>query len=230
MAMDEQPFLQQALDDLLATGLCYPEELSRVSEPQLDAIRARYWERTRRKVVLRPGQRLVDKNPLNIMRLPVIRRLFPRARIVLAIRHPCDVLLSCFMQHFRAPDFALLCRDLDSLAQGYRRTFDFWYAQTELLRPAVREVRYETFVGNFEAEVRALLDFLQVRWDDAVLAPAARAKEKGYISTPSYSQVVQPINQKAVGRWKRYERHLRPVMGQVQPHLERWGYERSGDS
>jgi hypothetical protein len=227
--MDEQPFVQAALDDLLATGTRYPEEMSRVSGAQLDAIRTRYWERARRKVALAPGQRLVDKNPLNLMRLPVIRRLFPNARIVLAIRHPCDVLLSCFMQHFRAPDFALLCRDLDSLALGFRRTFDFWYAQAQLLQPAVREVRYETFVANFDREVRSLLEFLEVPWHDAVLAPSARAQAKGYISTPSYSQVVQPVNQKSVGRWRSYEAHLRPIIAQVQPYLERWGYERAAD-
>lgn len=224
VSMDEQPFVQSALDDLLATGIRYPEQLGRVSQEQLDAVRARYWQRAHRKVVLAPGQRLVDKNPLNLMRLPVIRRLFPNARIVLAVRHPCDVLLSCFMQHFRAPDFALLCCDLNSLATGYRRTFDFWYAQAQLLRPEVREVRYETFVADFSTQVRELLAFLEVPWNDAVLAPAARAQAKGYISTPSYSQVVQPINQKSVGRWKAYETHLQPIMDRVQPYLERWGY------
>jgi tetratricopeptide (TPR) repeat protein len=225
VSMDEQPFVQAALDDLLATGVRYPEELGRLTQSQLDAVRSRYWERAHRKVVLTPGQRLVDKNPLNLMRLPVIRRLFPNARIVLAVRHPCDVLLSCFMQHFRAPDFALLCRDLESLATGFRRTFDFWYAQAQLLQPAVREVRYETFVADFPAQTRALLEFLDVPWNDAVLAPATRAQEKGYISTPSYSQVVQPVNQKSVGRWKAYATALRPIMDQVQPYLERWGYE-----
>jgi tetratricopeptide (TPR) repeat protein len=225
VSMDEQPFVQAALDDLLATGIRYPEQLGRVTQPQLEAVRARYWERARRKVVLAPGQRLVDKNPLNLMRLPVIRRLFPNARIVLAIRHPCDVLLSCYMQHFRAPDFALLCRDLDPLAMGFRRTFDFWYAQAQILQPAIHEVRYETFVADFATQTRALLEFLEVPWHDAVLAPAARAQAKGYISTPSYSQVVQPVNQKSVGRWKAYEAHFRPIMGRVQPYLERWGYE-----
>ncbi|HVY82046.1 MAG TPA: sulfotransferase [Steroidobacteraceae bacterium] len=224
VSMDEQPFVQAALDDLLATGIRYPEQLGRVSAAELQAVRARYWERAHRKVVLARGQRLVDKNPLNMLRLPAICRLFPNARIVLAVRHPCDVLLSCFMQHFRAPDFALLCRDLESLANGYRRAFDFWYEQARILQPAVHEVRYETFVADFEPQVRALLSFLEVPWNDAVLAPAARAQAKGYISTPSYSQVVQPIYQNSVGRWKSYEAQLRPIMSRVQPYLERWGY------
>ena len=108
---------------------------------------------------------------------------------------------------------------------GFRRTFDFWYEQAQILRPAVHEVRYESFVADFDAQVRTLLEFLEVPWNDTVLMPAARAQAKGYISTPSYSQVVQPVNQKAVGRWKAYEVHLRPVIDQVQRYLERWGYE-----
>lgn len=224
VSMDEQPFVQAALDDLLATGIRYPEELGRVSDDQLENVRARYWERVSSKVSLQPGQRLVDKNPLNLMRLPVIRRVFPNARIVLAIRHPCDVLLSCYMQHFRAPDFAMLCSDLTRLAEGYRKTFDFWYEQVALLKPSICEVRYETFVVAFEAQTKALLEFLGLPWHESVLAPAERARAKGYISTPSYSQVVQAVSQKSVGRSKAYERHMQPALPHVQRYLEKWGY------
>jgi len=221
----EQSIVQAALDDLLATGIRYPEQLGKVTEAQLDQVRARYWDRARSKVQLSAGQRLVDKNPLNMMRLPTIHRVFPNARIVLAIRHPCDVLLSCYFQHFRAPDFALLCSDIDRLATGYRKTFDFWYREAALLKPDILEVRYEQFVTDFEAQTRALLGFLEVPWNPAVLAPGAHAQAKGYISTPSYSQVVQPVNQKSVGRWRRYEAHLRAALPHVQPYLDRWNYE-----
>ncbi len=224
-SMDEQPFLHQALDDLLATGHDYPSELGKVTTEQLTQIRERYWARVNSKVTLVADQRLVDKNPLNLLRLPVIQRVFPNARIVLAIRHPYDVLLSCFMQHFRAPDFALLCVDLPTLADAYRRSFDFWYRQAELLRPTVREIRYETLVENFAGEVRALSEFLELPWHDAMLAPAEHAQAKGFISTPSYSQVIQPVNKKSVARWRRYAPHFESVAPIIQPYLDRWRYE-----
>jgi hypothetical protein len=223
-SMDERPFIQDALDEIVALGIRYPEQLGRLSNAQLDQIRASYWGRVEQKVRLEAGQRLVDKNPLNLLRLPVIRRLFPHARILFAIRHPCDVLLSCYMQHFRAPDFALLCADLRTLAVGYRRGMDFWYQQAGLLQPAVREVFYERFVSDFDTQVRAISDFLQLPWDEGMLAPASHARSKGFISTPSYSQVVQPVNQKAVGRWRHYERHFATVLPELQPCLQRWGY------
>ena len=196
-----------------------------MSAADLERVRASYWERVRRKVLLQPGQRLVDKNPLNILRLPVIRRLFPHARILLTIRHPCDVLLSCFMQPFRAPDFALLCGDLPSLAAGYRRTFDFWYQQVGVLAPSVREIRYESFVANLEAEARGVIDYLGLPWDDHVLAPGEHARAKGYISTPSYAQVVQPVNTKSIGRWRAYQERFAGIIPLIRPYLDRWGYD-----
>jgi tetratricopeptide (TPR) repeat protein len=223
-SMDEQPFVQYALDDIVAAGVYYPEQLAKLKPDRLRAIRARYFERAAAKVQLQPGQRLVDKNPLNLLRLPAIQRLFPNAPIILAIRHPCDVVLSCFMQHFRAPHFVMLCSDLQTLADGYRRSFDFWYEQAALLSPTVLEVRYEKFVADFECEVRGMADFLQLPWHEGMLAPAEHARAKGFISTPSYAQVVQPVNQKAVGRWRAYERHLAPIIPQLQTYLQRWDY------
>jgi Flp pilus assembly protein TadD len=224
-SMDEQPFLQNALDEFAAPNVRYPEALGALTNAQLDRVREAYWLRVRRKVRLEPGQRLVDKNPLNILRLPVMRRLFPHARILIAIRHPCDVLLSCYMQHFRAPDFALLCSDLRTLARGYRRTFDYWYAQQQLLEANVREIRYESFVADFESQTRAISDFLQLPWDERVLAPAAHARTKGYISTPSYAQVVQPVHQRSIGRWRHYETRFAEVLPLLRPLLQRWNYE-----
>jgi hypothetical protein len=222
--MDEQPYLQNAIDVLLAHKVGYPGKLATASAQHLEQARAKYWELTRRKVELAPGQRLLDKNPLNLLRLPAIRRLFPHSLIVLAYRHPCDVIMSCFMQHFRAPEFALMCRDLPTLALGFRRAFDFWYQQESMLRPAVHEIRYETFVADFEAQVRAVSEFLGLPWHDAMLAPAEHARSKGFISTPSYSQVIQPVHSRSVGRWKPYEQHFAQAIAQLEPYLVRWGY------
>jgi hypothetical protein len=88
----------------------------------------------------------------------------------------------------------------------------------------VHEVRYETLVADFESQVRAIAGFLGLAWDDAMLAPAAHARAKGYISTPSYSQVIQPVHGKSIGRWKPYAGHFEPVIALIQPCLESWGY------
>ncbi|MEZ5458161.1 MAG: sulfotransferase [Steroidobacteraceae bacterium] len=224
-SMDEQPYLQHAVDSLNAGGQLYPARLAAATPAQLEAAREVYWQAVRRRVQLQPGQRLIDKNPLNMLRLPAIARLWPRSRILLALRHPGDVLLSCYMQHFRAPEFAAMCRDLPRLALGWRRAFDFWFEQQALLRMPVREVRYETLVEQFDTEVHAILDFLGLPWHESLREPAEHARRKGYISTPSYAQVVQPVTNRSVGRWRHYERHIRPVLEDLKPYLARWSYE-----
>jgi hypothetical protein len=223
--MDEQPFIQNALEDLVACGAKYPHELAGLTAAQLDDVRQKYWARVKKRVTLRSGQRLVDKNPLNILRLAVIRRLFPNAKIVLAVRHPFDVILSCYMQHFRAPDFALICRDLPSLATAYAKTLDYWYAEAELLRPQVREVRYETLVAQFEPEVRALAEFLELPWNDALLSPQQKRAAQGLhqhaelcaggqARAQRIGRSLAPLCRARSNRWNRSS------PGQ----LERWGY------
>jgi tetratricopeptide (TPR) repeat protein len=228
-SMDEQPYLQNAIEKLSVDGAHYPERMAPLTPAQLQEARDYYWSLVRQRVMLAPGEQLIDKNPLNILRLPAITRMFPNARVLLAVRHPCDVLLSCFMQHFRT-EFAWHCRDVPTLALAYRRSFDFWYEQAALLRPSVLEVRYESFVANFEGEVREVARFLDLPWTDAMLEPGEHARRKGFISTPSYSQVVQPVHLKSIDRWRAYERHLLPAVPELQGYLERWGYAGPGQN
>lgn len=223
-SMDEQPFLRRGLEDVAERGIRYPTELGKLTAQDLDAIRARYWERVRKRVPLLPGQRLVDKNPLNLLQVPLLQRLFPNSRVVVAIRHPCDVLLSCFLQDFRSPELSLLCRDLPALAATYSRAFEFWYTHQSLLHPNSYELYYEELTADFATQVRNLAGFLQLPWDEAMLAPGEHARSKGFISTPSYSQVLQPVTTRSVGRWQHYESHFAPVLPILAPWLARWGY------
>jgi hypothetical protein len=66
---------------------------------------------------------------------------------------------------------------------------------------------------------------LNLPWDDRVLEPGRRAEEKRFISTPSYSQVVQPVTARAVGRWLPYRSHFAAGLPALQPYLQRWGYD-----
>ena len=228
-SMDEQPFILRAQEDMVARGVRYPDRLGDLSDADLQEIRARYWQQVHKQITLAPGQRLVDKNPLNMLVLPAIRRLFPNARLILAIRHPCDVLLSCFMQNFRAPELALLCRDLPTLAGAYDRAFGFWCSQWPLLQPATYELRYDRLTSDFAAEVAGLSDFLQLPLHEAMLAPAEHARAKGFVSTPSYAQILEPVNMKSVGRWHHYQSYFEPVMDTLEPWITRWGYSAAAD-
>jgi tetratricopeptide (TPR) repeat protein len=222
--MDERAYLQDLIDYFRDSGLRYPQDLIRLTSSQCAAMRAIYRERVARHVAWNAPIRLVDKNPLNLLKLPLIRRLWPNARIVLALRHPGDVVLSNYMQNFRSPVFVALCETLRSTAQGYATAMDFWLEQHTLLGGDVFVSRYEDLVADLPTRARALTDFLGLRWDDALLHPETQARERGYISTPSYAQVTEPVNARAVGRWQAYAAWIDPLRPLLDPYVAHWGY------
>jgi hypothetical protein len=167
----------------------------------------------------------VDKNPLNMLCLPMIMRLFPEARIILCLRHPCDVLLSCYMQPFRSPAFMVLCSSLERLARGYVDAFEHWFRHVEVFAPRVLEWRYESVVSRFDEHLARLGQFLQLEDSSPMARFAEHAQAKGYISTPSYAQVTEGIHRKAVNRWHAYRDKFETVLPILQPMMERLGYD-----
>ncbi|UXI67623.1 tetratricopeptide repeat-containing sulfotransferase family protein [Tahibacter amnicola] len=224
-SMDERPFIQMLVESMQDTGLVYPDQLGALTQTQCDALRARYDRLVASVTPLKPGQRIVDKNPLNLLRLPMIRRVFPSAKIILALRHPCDVLTSCYMQTFRAPSFGALCSSLERLAQGYVNAMRFWLHHAALLQPDVMVLRYEDLIDQFDTHVARLGQFLELDDPTPLTQFHQHARSKGYISTPSYSQVVNPPNRKAIGRWRRYEKYFEPVLPVLDPIMREWGYD-----
>jgi tetratricopeptide (TPR) repeat protein len=224
-SMDERAFIHELTERMELVGQHYPADLAKLTGAEVDQLRAAYFRMVARVLPDLGQRRLVDKNPLNMLCLPMIMRLFPRARIILCLRHPCDVLLSCTMQPFRSPAFMVLCSSLQRLARGYVQAFEQWYRQVEVFGTQVLEWRYESVVGDLDGHLARLGTFLDV--DDA--APMARfaehARSKRFISTPSYAQVTQGIHPRAVNRWQGYREQFEPVLPVLQPLIERLGYE-----
>ena len=173
---------------------------------------------------LDPARMLVDKSPLFLSKAVLIQRLFPNARFILALRHPCDVLLSCFMSNFRLNDAMSNFLRLEDAAEFYDLTFQHWERARTLFPLNVHTIVYERLVEDVEAEVRPLFDFLGLDWREEALDHRATAKARGLITTASYSQVVEPIYKRAAGRWESYRRHLEPVLPVLRPWAEKFGY------
>ncbi len=223
-SMDERPFLQYAISRCFAQGVDYPFALDRLDAAQAADLRARYFAQVAEVTTLAADQRLVDKNPLNMARLPAIARLWPGARVILALRHPCDAVLSCFMQDFRNPGIARLFVSLDSAARTYAALFDYFEAQAPLLPLQVLRLRYEDLVAAPIEQAQRVCEFLGLPWHEAMRDPAGNARRRGYISTPSYEQVVEPIHARAVGRWQGYRQHFASALPVLAPWLDRYAY------
>lgn len=224
-SMDERAFLHELTERMEQVGQAYPDALGSLTQSDVDQLRALYFRMAAGVLPHRGSRTLVDKNPLNMLCLPMIMRLFPNARIILCLRHPCDVLLSCYMQSFRSPAFMVLCSSLPRLAQGYVQAFAQWALHMDVFAPRVLEWRYESVVSQFDDNVARLGEFLGVADASSMAGFAEHAQDKRFISTPSYAQVTQGINQRAVNRWHAYREHFEAVLPVLRPLLERLGYE-----
>jgi Flp pilus assembly protein TadD len=223
-SMDERPFLNNLADQLGDIGVKVPQDLHKLDQRDCDELRKGYLILACGKVPRRWDARLVDKNPLNMLWLPMIHRMFPQAKFILALRHPCDVILSCYMQNFRAASLAAASRSLEHLARAYVAAMENWLYHEALIGPDVFVSRYEDLVADPQERTRQIAEFLQLDDAASMLRFDARAREKGFIATPSYTQVIEPINTRSVRHWQRYREYFEPVLPILAPMLEDWGY------
>ena len=202
----------------------YPRSLMRLDEAERLRLRAIYWSELRAAGADLEGKTVVNKMPLDMVHAGLIARVFPEAKIILALRHPADCVLSCFMQDFVPNGGMVNFLTLTGSAAFYDRIFSLWQNYREVLPLNVQEVRYENLVADLRAEIEPVLQFLGLDWHEAVSDPAAHALQRGTIRTPSYSQVTQPIYSKAMERWRRYEEQIKLVLPVLAPHAKRLGY------
>lgn len=219
VVLEEQPFIVEIEQEL--GGLA---GMAQADAAVLAAARARYFERVAAHTRLTPGMVIVDKQPLHTNQAAAIHRLFPEARFVLAMRHPCDVLLSCFLTNFRTNNAMSSFLDLRDAASLYDLTFSHWERTLALFDLPVRTVVYERLVEDTARELRPLFDWLGLAWPEEGLDHREAARARGMVSTASYAQVVEPVYQRSAGRWKRYERHLAPIFDTIRPWVDRFGY------
>lgn len=198
--------------------------LSLLDQAGIEQARARYLEEVNKIEVLPAGSLLIDKSPLFLHKMPLIQRLFPRAKIILALRHPCDVLLSCFMSNFRLNSAMANFLRLEDAAEFYDLTFQHWERSRALFPLNVHTIVYERLVEDVASEVRPLFNFLGLEWNEDALDHRRTAKSRGLITTASYSQVTEPIYTRAAGRWTRYREHLAPIFPVLEPWARKFGY------
>jgi len=223
--IEERPMLDLVIASIREQFGGYPTQLTPAAA--LD-LRQLYFEHAAKEIGDNhgiSGQRIVDKFPLHLINVDLIQTLFPEAQIILALRHPCDVVLSCFMQNFRPnPAMANFFSTVRG-AHAYDRIMDLWTHYKATLNPRYHQVRYEDVVSDFDEQVQPLLSYLGLPWEDSVQDYAARARERGRIDTPSYHQVTEAIYTRARYRWRRYEAELQPVMTTLQPWISAFGYD-----
>jgi tetratricopeptide (TPR) repeat protein len=218
---------QELLADSVQQFMRRPEDLEdflRATAQTLGEARAAYWRRVAQLGLNVAGKVFVDKHPLNTLKLPLIARLFPDAKILLACRDPRDIVLSCFRHRFRmsAPIYELL--SIEGAARYYDAVMQLMVRFNATLALDVCLVRHEDLVTEFAREMKRICAFLGLEWDPAMADFALRTQRRAVL-TPSTAQLVRGLNTEGVGQWRRYRDQLAPVLPALEPWIERFYYE-----
>ncbi len=167
---------------------------------------------------------LIDKNPALTPLVPGFVRVFPEAKLLVALRDPRDVCLSCFMQPLPLGQVSSIFLTLEGTVQEYASVMGLWRVLARCLGDCFLEVRYEDLVADLEGVARRALGFLGAAWDERVLRFDQHARQK-LVRSPTYAAVAKPISRGAIGRWRNYQKHLEPWLETLAPFVQAFGYE-----
>ena len=164
--------------------------------------------------------------PVRTAWIEVLERFFPEKRYVFSIRHPYDVVLSCFKQSF-TPNAAMEnFRTLEDACEFYDRVMSIWFGVFPAESERVLYVRYDELVLDFEQQIRRALDFLGVEWNAEVLR-FAELSDGRKVATPSYGKVRGGLGIGVQSSWKNYRFAFNTPHGaKLHKWVDRFGYER----
>ena len=172
------------------------------------------------------GRLLLDKNPsLNLM-IPMVVRVFPETKFLIALRDPRDVVVSCFMQALPLTPISSAYLSLEGTVNQYANVMGFWLEMLPRMGNQWMYVRYEEMVEDLPEVARSVLGFLGVGFEDNVLKFYEHARLKR-VRSPSHADVRKPLYRTAVGRWRNYQKYLEPYLPALERFVTAFNYDKS---
>jgi len=222
VSLEERNTLQAGVRAWL-TDPAAVSRLMTAREAELAPYRDDYWACVKAFGPDPAGKIFIDKNPFNSLKLPLVQRLFPDAKVVFSIRDPRDVVLSCFRRRFNLNPSTYELLDLRRAAVLYDGMMSF----TEAFRAAYPfseyPLVYEQLVQDFTGQAKAVCAFIGADWREDLSDFAGRAK-RGDVASASSAQIARGLYADGAGQWRRYRHELEPVLGLLAPWVERFGY------
>ena len=183
----------------------YPQSVARLTRAELTALGERYLEQTRpHRLLGRP--RFIDKMPSNFFHLGLIQLMLPNARVIDARRSPLGCCFANFKQHFQAGVW--FSYSLEDVGYYYRDYVSLIAHFDAMLPGRIHSVQYEDLVADLEGEVRRLLDYCGLPFEEQCL----RFHEtRRVVQTASSEQVRQPLYAEGIDQWRNFEPWLGPL-------------------
>ncbi len=213
-----------ALPGLAGDNADYPDFLADLTESQIEAAKEAFWESARSDLGSKvDNMLLVDKSPLNIIELGLVSRVLPSAKVIVALRDPRDVCLSCYMQEFEQNAAMVNFLDVESTVDFYSAVMNLWCHYRDSMFLPFIEYRYEDLVYAPEETLRRVLEFMGLPWAPEMMDYQAIAEDR-LVSTPSRDAVTRELTSRAVGRWKNYSYEIKDSLPRLEPFVEAFGY------
>jgi tetratricopeptide (TPR) repeat protein len=222
VALQEQNLLLESVRDLLSNDEGRAR-LSALSAEDAERYRGAYWQRAAQRGVQVAGKVFVDNNPLNVMKLSLVAKIFPDAKVLFAMRDPRDVVLSCFRSSFAMSPSMYEFLDLERAARFYDAVMRLGRSHREVLGLDWHDHRHEALVENFDSALEAVCSFVGIARVPAMSDFAELAKKRKS-ATRSAAQVKRGLSKDGVGTWRNYADRLAPVMSMLAPWVETFGY------
>ena len=159
--------------------------LKKINKKEIEILQHEYIAELQDHADIKKSKVVIDKLPLNIVHVGEIVRIFPNAKFILALRHPMDCVLSCFIQDFKLNDAMSNFLTLKDTATLYKKVMSLWEIYHSNLKLNSITIKYEDVVKDFKTNIKLILDFLNLDWDDSLLNYIETAKKRGRIQTPT---------------------------------------------
>jgi tetratricopeptide (TPR) repeat protein len=200
------------------------EALNALGSDRQAELRRRYFKSLLREAPTEPtAQVWLDKNPSPTTALYLWLRLFPGLKVIIALRDPRDVIISCFFQNLMLTPTNANFLSLERTAKHYADLMDVWLRLRDLGGFDWLETRYEDLVANLEPEGRRVTEFLGLAWHPNQANHQEVTRHK-FLFAPTFSDVAKPVYQRAVGRWQHYAEALAPLQERLAPYCRALGY------
>jgi tetratricopeptide (TPR) repeat protein len=215
-SIGEPPYIQnlaRSCQTRLASKLEFPEVLGALSEKLCKEVGEEYIQLARQFNI--STSHTVDKTPLNFLYLGFILAILPNAKLVHNFRNPIDNCLSIYQQLFSGGmPYAYNLEHIGLYYLQYQRIMEYW---KQLFPEKILNVNYENLVMDSEQQLRRVIGFCDLPWDDCCLL---EEKSQHVSATASKWQARQPIYQSSVRRWQKYQKYLGPLLKVLEPVLD----------
>ena len=216
--LEEKPFISKIRDKFFKSHNNLINSLEKLDSQQILSIQTEYLDLLNiENDFLLSDKIIIDKFPLNIIEIGFIKRIFPSSKFIISLRHPCDVILSCFTSNFKINEGMANFYDLESSAILYNEVFFLFQQYRNIFDIDCFIIKYEDVIKDLKPTINNLLNFLDLKWEDNLTDFNNTALNRNRINTPSYSQVIQPLYDSSINRWKNYKE-----INNIYPTIEKW--------